>query len=143
MATAIEEMQKTVTFQYQGRAVTGSELLRIAEDSDRITLQKAYIGYNTAVLAASVSDPTVVGIRLDMSWKEGLTVLIKNRDKIKEEHMKEGTYAGDFGFDDCKIMLSDYFSAKKKQELKAKAASVDHKEEVHASSTSAVPKKKF
>jgi hypothetical protein len=139
MATTVEETRRALNFQYDQMRATCSDLLRRAAESELLTLERALLGYNSVAQVA----PLAAKISLDMSWKEGLTILIKNRDKIKPEHMEQGFYFGKYDFRDCKGMLSDYFSAKKEQELKAKAAAAEHKEEVHSSASGSVLKKKF
>jgi hypothetical protein len=114
MATSTEEASKAISFQYNKMQTTYNNKLLKDDDSECLDPEHAALGYNTvakAVLAAKIN--------IDMSWEDGLTILLTNRDKMKEEH-KQQSYSGSLNFSSCEYMLFEHFISKREQFYKPK-----------------------
>jgi hypothetical protein len=91
--------------------------------ADKLTIERAVFLYNAALTLAGISNSEhPVRVRLDMPWKEGLTLLLRETKKVTKEHLDKAEIfrSGRVDFQRCRRMISDYFSTKKEQEMAAR-----------------------
>jgi hypothetical protein len=121
MSVTVDEASTQLTYLFQQARSVSAQLEQEVTRVQALTLPKAVQYYNAYLQMAE----STTSIGLDMPWKEGLTILLKESKKIPPAQCQK-LY---FDFRECRMMLSKHFSAKKQLEKQqALAEAEEHKE---------------